>query len=159
MLYFPEYICIATLDRERKYTGQLMLYHKSLRRPSMSFSYGAKPAVHHPEGRVLIAEFPHLKIVSVYVPCSSDLSAARLERRRKFDKQTMNYLALCAKTSVKPVLFAGDMNAVEDLQYTTHDEEHWQQLVQNKHFHMPTKPEDHQWAGTSDAEIARFSAI
>ena len=108
---------------------------------------------------MLIAEFSHLKIVSVYVPCSSDLSAARLERRRKFDKQTMNYLSMCAKTSVKPVIFAGDMNAIEDLKYTTHDKEYWQKLVNNKHFHVPTKPEDRQWAGTSDPEIARFAAI
>ena len=92
----------------------------------MSFSYGAEHAEHHPEGRVLVAEFSHLKIVSVYMPCSSDLSPARLERRRKFDKETMNYLAMCAKTSVKPVIFAGDMNAVEDLTCTTHTKEHWQ---------------------------------
>ena len=25
MLYFPEYICVTTLDLERKYAGQLML--------------------------------------------------------------------------------------------------------------------------------------
>ena len=61
----------------------------------------------------------------MYVPCSSDLAAARLERRRDFDKKTKNYLALCAKTYVKPVLFAGDINAVEDLSHATHPKEHW----------------------------------
>ena len=31
--------------------------------------------------------------------------------------------------------------------------------MQNKYFQVPTKPEDYQWAGISDAEITRFDVI
>ena len=159
LLHFPEYHCILSLDLKRKYAGQMLLYHRALKRPAMSFNYGAEPLVHHPEGRVMIAEFAHVKCVGVYVPCISDLDSARLARRRDFDKRTKNYLSMAAATSVKPVVFCGDMNAVEDLGQTTHDKAYWQSLVQNKHFNVPANSDDHQWAGTSDPEIKRFSDI
>ncbi len=140
LLYFPEYQCVLSLDRERKYAGQMLLYHQAVK-------------------SIIIAEFAHVKCVGVYVPCISDLDSKRLARRRDFDKQSKNYLAMSAKTSVKPTIFCGDMNAVEDLGQTTHDKEHWRSLIQNKLFNVPTNTENHQWAGTSDPEIKRLGDI
>ena len=159
MAYFPEYNCEMTLMPGKKYHGQLMLWHKSLRKPAMAYGYTSEPDVHHSEGRVLIAEFDTLKAIGVYTPCISNLSPERLARRRKFDKQTKAFLTLLSTTSHKPYVLAGDMNAVEDVQSTTNDAEHWSRLVDNKHFNVPANTEDWSWPGTTVPEIKRLSDI
>ena len=57
-----------TLMPGKKYHGQLMLWHKSLRRPAMTYGYTSEPDVLHREGRILIAKLDTLKAVGVYTP-------------------------------------------------------------------------------------------
>ena len=125
----------------------------------MTYGYTSEPDVHHREGRILIAEFDTLKAIGVYTPCISDLSPERLARRREFDKQTKAFVTLLSTTSNKPYLFAGDLNAAEDVALTTHTNEHWKNLVSNKYFNVPTDGEDHQWPGTTALEIQRLQDI
>jgi exodeoxyribonuclease-3 len=63
---------------------------------------------HDSEGRVLAAEFEDYFVVTVYTPNSKqDLS--RLEYRKKWDSDFLNYLLELEKT--KPVFVCGDLNA------------------------------------------------
>jgi exodeoxyribonuclease-3 len=63
---------------------------------------------HDQEGRVLAAEYDDYFVVTVYTPNSKqDLS--RLEYRKKWDSDFLNYLLELGKT--KPVFVCGDLNA------------------------------------------------
>ncbi len=63
---------------------------------------------HDQEGRVLAAEYEDYFVVTVYTPNSKqDLS--RLEYRKKWDADFLNYLIELQKT--KPIFVCGDLNA------------------------------------------------
>jgi len=59
------------------------------------------------EGRIIIAEYSTFYLVNVYVP-NSGQQLKRLEYRKNWDSQFLNYLKILEK--IKPVIVCGDFN-------------------------------------------------
>jgi len=68
---------------------------------------GINQPEHDTEGRVLTAEFKNFYLVNVYTPNSGE-ALKRLEYRKEWDKQFLNYLKKLEK--YKPVIVCGDLN-------------------------------------------------
>lgn len=88
----PQYSVHLSLA-EKKYAGQAILVHKSLQTPVISYTFdktGTKFS-HDNEGRIIIAEFDTVIVVSTYTP-NNGVTEDKFQRRRNWDKELELFL-------------------------------------------------------------------
>ncbi|WP_281541172.1 exodeoxyribonuclease III [Maribacter aestuarii] len=88
---------------KKGYSGTALLSKTS----PLAFQTDMGIAVHDAEGRIQCAEYENFYLVNVYVP-NSGQKLDRLEYRKKWDSDFLNYLKNLEKT--KPVIACGDFN-------------------------------------------------
>ena len=104
----------------------------------LKVTYGIGVEEHDHEGRVITAEFENCYIITVYVPNSQD-ELKRLDYRMRFEDDFLNYIRTLDQS--KPVIYCGDLN------------------VAHEEIDLKNPKTNHQNAGFSDEERAKFSAV
>jgi exonuclease III len=103
---YQEYLSLA----DRRYGGQAMSIKKTM-------------AGHHPDGRVIKAEFQELQIKSVYAPFNGTGKPHLLERRRKWDASLRREMIVTK--GEKPRILLGDLNTALDDKDKTSNNKFW----------------------------------
>jgi AP endonuclease 1 len=88
----PEYTVHLSLAG-KKYAGQAILVRKTLQIPTISYTFektGCKRQ-HDNEGRIIIAEFEHVILLSTYTP-NNGVTEDKFQRRRDWDGQLEKFL-------------------------------------------------------------------
>lgn len=104
----------------------------------LSVSYGIGIEEHDHEGRVITLEFPNFFLVNVYTPNAQD-GLKRLSYRMRWEDDFRAYLVRLDEK--KPVIVCGDFN------------------VAHKEIDLKNPQSNHQNAGFSDEERAKFSEL
>ncbi len=101
---FPEYKIYANSSKARKgYSGTAIL---SKTEP-LNISYDIGIEEFDQEGRVVVAEYPHYFLITVYTPNAGE-GLARLDYRQTWDDAFREYLLWLNRR--KPVIVCGDFN-------------------------------------------------
>ena len=133
--FFPEgYHAYWNHAEKKGYSGTAMFTKKE----PLKVTYGIGVEEHDHEGRVITAEFENCYIITVYVPNSQD-ELKRLDYRMRFEDDFLNYIRTLDQS--KPVIYCGDMN------------------VAHEEIDLKNPKTNHQNAGFSDEERAKFSAV
>ncbi len=141
----------------KKYAGQILAVLEECSVPSVRYNLAPEAEEytnkHNEEGRIIVAEFPDLRVVSVYVPHNSIADFERIKRRCIFDDSLRKFLFNQYRVSTKPVVLLGDLNAVHE----------------NEDFYIPSHystsstesltPSDVGFPGTTENERRRFRAL
>ena len=133
--FFPEgYHAYWNHAEKKGYSGTAMFTKKE----PLKVTYGIGVEEHDHEGRVITAEFENCYIITVYVPNSQD-ELKRLDYRMRFEDDFLNYIRTLDQS--KPVIYCGDLN------------------VAHEEIDLKNPKTNHQNAGFSDEERAKFSAV
>ena len=141
----------------KKYAGQILAVFEECSLPSVR--YNLEPEAeefdnkHDEEGRIIVAEFHDLRIISVYVPHNSMSNAERVKRRCQFDDKFRVFLSNQYRVSSKPIVLLGDLNSVHE------DED----FYVPSHFVAPVAEDlssvDVGFPGTTESERKRFRLL
>ena len=104
----------------------------------LAVTYGIGIDEHDHEGRVITLEYDTFYLVTVYTP-NAQRELARLDYRMHWEDDFRAYL--CALDAKKPVIVCGDMN------------------VAHKEIDLKNPQTNHESAGFSDAERAKFTEL
>ena len=133
--FFPEgYHAYWNHAEKKGYSGTALFTKKE----PLKVTYGIGVEEHDHEGRVITAEFENCYIITVYVPNSQD-ELKRLDYRMRFEDDFLNYIRTLDQS--KPVIYCGDLN------------------VAHEEIDLKNPKTNHQNAGFSDEERAKFSAV
>ncbi len=133
--FFPEgYHAYWNHAEKKGYSGTALFTKKE----PLKVTYGIGVEEHDHEGRVITAEFDNCYIITVYVPNSQD-ELKRLDYRMRFEDDFLNYIRTLDQS--KPVIYCGDLN------------------VAHEEIDLKNPKTNHQNAGFSDEERAKFSAV
>ncbi|MBA1393640.1 exodeoxyribonuclease III, partial [Lactobacillus sp. XV13L] len=138
---FPDYTIVYNSSQppaRKGYAGTMMLYHKSLPQPQVTYPQIGAPEPLDNEGRMLTLEFPQFFVTTVYTP-NSGQNLDRLPLRQIWDDCYRQYLAQLDQT--KPVLACGDFN------------------VAHEEIDLAHPQNNHQASGFTDEEREKFSQL
>jgi exodeoxyribonuclease III len=93
----------------KSYAGQAMFVKKVCEKPEMSFDFGTA-AGHHPNGRLIRAEFKRIVITSLYTPFNGQGRPDQLLRRRLWDEAMLKEATREDRVGLKHRIMLGDMN-------------------------------------------------
>lgn len=130
----PGYHFYLNSAEKKGYSGTAVFSKKE----PLSVSYGIGIEEHDHEGRVITLEFPDFFLVNVYTPNAQD-GLKRLSYRMHWEDDFRAYLARL--DDKKPVIVCGDFN------------------VAHKEIDLKNPQSNHQNAGFSDEERAKFSEL
>ena len=150
----PDYSIVALSLARKKYAGQLLLLRTGIQMPHIMYSFGVSHDSHDLEGRIIIAEFKDIKVLSTYVPCTGRLAQESLIKRRQFDRAVLKFVTSNHAVASKPLIYCGDLNA------TLHDSDmnqppsYWSgEAITSQPTHFEKAEPDHfSFPGTSIAE-------
>ena len=132
-----------------KYAGQLLLLKKSL---CVTEVTDILPGLNSEDGRVIIATFPTLVLVSVYVPNQGNGNESSYRRRLAWDEQFSVSLAELKNKTNCMFIVAGDFNVINVERDVSGSLAWWRSLCP-----VIDRPKESQgFAGTTIAECKRF---
>ena len=137
---------------DTKYAGQLVMIKKSLPPPIVSdLLLDFTP----PDGRLILVQFPHLTLVTVYVPnkgCGNDTSyRRRMDWDAIFTSTVTKFLAQC----VTPFILCGDFNTAHTARDVSGSLSWWRTLCP-----FDDRPEcDQGYPGTTGRERECFTSM
>lgn len=92
---------------------------------SFNFAHNGNSADHHPEGRIIIAEFDHVLLLSCYVP-NNGTKPESFQRRVEWDNNVSKFLVdYRNREPFKPVIYQGDLNVAKDEEDVSGDASWW----------------------------------
>lgn len=124
----PEYSIHLSLAA-KKYAGQAIFVRNTLQSPTISYTFDKTGSNNHhdEEGRIIIAEFEHIILISTYTP-NNGVTEDKFQRRRNWDYQIETFLT-AQQASGKIIVYQGDLNvAAEDVDLSG-DPEWWRSLL------------------------------
>ena len=133
-LAFEGYVSYWNYAQKKGYSGTAIY----TRLKPVNVTYGIGIPEHDTEGRVITLEMPSYYLVCVYVPKSQD-GLRRIEYRMRWEDDFRAYLGSLAAS--KGVIVCGDLN------------------VAHEEIDLKNPSTNHQNAGFSDEERAKFSAL
>lgn len=111
----------------KKYAGQAIFIRFDVEQPQLSynFSKSCSPQDHHEEGRVIIAEFQSILLLSCYVP-NNGVNEESFQRRRCWDVTVQEFLVRQRSSNPgKPIIYQGDLNVAENNEDVSGDASWW----------------------------------
>mmetsp|Transcript_27549 Transcript_27549/g.88392 ORF Transcript_27549/g.88392 Transcript_27549/m.88392 type:complete len:320 (-) Transcript_27549:232-1191(-) len=93
-----------------RYAGTALLVKKDIKRPVLRYNIlpGAKPNLHHPDGRVILAEWPgYLSLLNTYAP-NNGWGPEGFERRKVWDAEVEVFVRE-SWAAGKPLVWMGDL--------------------------------------------------
>jgi exodeoxyribonuclease III len=156
---FPDYKCIALTLATMKYAGQLLLLRNGCQVPHVKYVFTVESESHDAEGRIILAEFRDILVLSTYTPCTSHLERDKLLRRRAFDNKVTIFLENHANVSPKPLVYCGDLNVAANSSDMSHDLEHWSTAALSKQYNICDDPLDYSFPGTAANLRTRFAIM
>ncbi|MFO0000898.1 MAG: hypothetical protein ACK559_07205, partial [bacterium] len=110
---FTEYDFYASFATTRA-AGQIVAVSKRCEKPHVTYTFEAEKEVtissHHREGRIIVLDFPSMRVICRYVPNNGLCDERKIDRRQKDDAITYEYMSHCAKILSKPLVYLGDLN-------------------------------------------------
>lgn len=141
------YYSLAT----RKYSGVALLVHRRVEEPKVgySFQYAKDPSTHHPEGRIIFAQFDSFDLLTTYSPNNGSKSDS-FQRREEWDAEALQFM----KSRSRPLVWIGDLNVAHKTCDVTQPAEWWEkQTYQGPIVHCRGQP------GFTKAERSRFTRL
>jgi exodeoxyribonuclease III len=140
---------------DKKYAGQAILVRKTLQPPTIRYTFdpNSHPSIHDADGRIIIAEFEHVVVVSTYTP-NNGSTDEKLQRRRDWDYRLDTFLTSQRKNTFKAVVYQGDLNVAAENADMSGDPLWWRTMSQGAF-----DPRDDGQSGTTVNEQQRFQNI
>mgnify|MGYP003972877373 CR=1 FL=1 len=152
-----------TLAKGKGEAGQALLVKRDVEEPIRHYCFDHKAPgrekAHEDGGRVIIASFKEVTVISTYVPNNGGKQES-FDRRRAWDDLVRRYLRDLVVDEERHVIWMGDLNVCTDDFDVSGDADWWTQWVMGGGFKLlPEESGNRNQAGYTRNEMDRFRNI